>query len=58
MGELESGCSEFGGIGPGAGEEGFVGHFAEGKTERECGDGEKGRPMKLGCERASELSRS
>ena len=55
VGELESGGGKPGGIGAGAGEEDFVGHFAEGEAEGEGGDGEKCGAMKVGSEGAGEL---
>jgi len=56
VGKLESGGGEFGGVGAGAGEEGFIGHFAEGESEGEGGDGKNGGAMEVGGKDAGELS--
>jgi hypothetical protein len=48
VGEVESGGGKPGGVGAGAGEEDFTGHFAEGEAEGEGGDGEKRGAMELG----------
>jgi hypothetical protein len=55
VGELESGGGELGGVGAGAGKDSFIGHFAEGESEGEGGDGEQGGAMELGGEGAGEL---
>ena len=55
VGELESRSGEFGGVGAGAGEEDFVGHFAESKAECKGWNREKGRTVELGGEGAGEL---
>jgi len=55
VGEVESGGGKPGGVGAGAGEEDFTGHFAEGEAEGEGGDGEKRGAMELGSEGAGEL---
>ena len=45
MGELETGGDEFGGVDAGAGEESFIGYFAEGEAEGEGGGGNDGGPV-------------
>ena len=55
VGELESRSGEFGGVGAGAGEEDFVGHFAESEAKGKGWNREKGRTVELGGEGAGEL---
>ncbi len=55
MGELEAGGGELGGVGAGAGEEDFIGHFTACQAESEAWDREKCRAVELGGECANEL---
>lgn len=55
VGEAESGGGQFGGIGAGTGEQGFIGNLAKSQAEREGGNMEKRRPVQLCGEEAGEL---